>query len=248
MIEDGVMKNPKVDFVFGLHIDGDLESGVLAFRSGPAMAAPDTFQIRITGRGGHGAYPHQTIDPIYIAAQLVVALQGVSGRMIDPVQPIVISIGSIHSGTKENIIPDQAILQGTIRTVDEITRKRAKAKVAEVAKGVCRAFGAKAEVEFEKDAYPVMVNDERVTEKAKKILGKMPGTRVKVKPLQLGGEDFSRFLHEAPGTFYFLGTKNPAKGCIYPNHSPRFKVDEEVLKFGSASLAQLAMEFCSPDG
>jgi carboxypeptidase Ss1 len=248
MIEDGVMKNPKVDFVFGLHIDGDLESGVLAFRSGPAMAAPDTFQIRITGRGGHGAYPHQTIDPIYVAAQLVVALQGVSGRMIDPVQPIVISIGSIHSGTKENIIPDQAILQGTIRTVDEITRKRAKAKVAEVAKGVCRAFGAKAEVEFEKDAYPVMVNDERVTEKARKILGKMPGTRVKVKPLQLGGEDFSRFLHEAPGTFYFLGTKNPAKGCIYPNHSPRFKVDEEVLKFGSASLAQLAMEFCSPDG
>jgi carboxypeptidase Ss1 len=248
MIEDGVMKNPKVDFVFGLHIDGDLESGVLAFRSGPAMAAPDTFQIRITGRGGHGAYPHQTIDPIYIAAQLVVALQGVSGRMIDPVQPIVISIGSIHSGTKENIIPDQAILQGTIRTVDEITRKRTKAKVGEVAKGVCRAFGAKAEVEFEKDAYPVMVNDERVTEKARKILGKMPGTRVKVKPLQLGGEDFSRFLHEAPGTFYFLGTKNPAKGCIYPNHSPRFKVDEEVLKFGSASLAQLAMEFCSPEG
>ncbi len=241
MIQDGVMENPKVDFVFGLHIDGDEKSGVLAFRSGPVMAAPDTFEIKIIGRGG----------------------------------------------TKENIIPDQAVLQGTIRTLDEATRKRAKAKVAEVAKGVCRAFGAKAEVEFEKDAYPVTVNDEKVTEEAKKILSKMPGTRVKIKALQLGGEDFSRFLHEAPGTFYFLGTKNPAKGCIYPtrvkiralqlggedfsrflheapgtfyflgtknpakgciypNHSPRFKVDEDVLKFGTASLAQLAMEFTNP--
>jgi len=240
------MENPKVDYVFGLHIDGDIESGVLAFRSGPAMAAPDTFEIKITGRGGHGAYPHNTIDPIYVAAQLLIALQGVSGRMIDPVQPIVISVGSIHSGTKENIIPDQAILHGTIRTVDESTRKKAKAKVAEVAKGVSRAFGAKAEVEFEKDAYPVLVNDARVTEKAEKIVARLPGARVKLRELQLGGEDFSRFLHEAPGTFYFLGTKNPAKGCVYPNHSPRFKVDEQVLKLGSASLAQLAMEFTNP--
>ncbi len=246
MIQDGVMENPKVDFVFGLHIDGDVESGVLAFRGGPAMAAPDSFEIRITGRGGHGAYPQHTVDPIYVAAQLLLALQGVSGRMIDPIQPIVISVGSIHSGTKENIIPDQAILHGTIRTLDETTRKRAKAKVSEVAKGVCRAFGAKAEVEFEKEAYPVMVNDEKVTEKAKNILKKLPGTRVKIRALQLGGEDFSRFLHEAPGTFYFLGTKNPAKGCIYHNHSPKFKVDENVLKLGSASLAQLAMEFTDP--
>jgi carboxypeptidase Ss1 len=243
MIQDGVMENPKVDFVFGLHIVGDVESGVIAFRGGPAMAAPDSFEIRITGRGGHGAYPQHTIDPIYVAAQLIIALQGVSGRMIDPIQPIVISVGSIHSGTKENVIPDQAILHGTIRTVDEFTRKRAKAKVSEVAEGVCRAFGAKAEVEFEKDAYPVMVNDEKVTERAKNIVRKLPGTRIKLMALQLGGEDFSRFLHEAPGTFYFLGTKNPTKGCIYNNHSPRFKVDEDVLKFGTASLAQLAMEF-----
>ena len=246
MIQEGVMESPKVDFVFGLHIVGDVESGVIAFRGGPAMAAPDSFEIRINGRGGHGAYPQHTIDPIYVAAQLIIALQGVSGRMIDPIQPIVISVGSIHSGTKENIIPDQAILHGTIRTLDEFTRKRAKAKVSEVAKGVCRAFGAKAEVEFEKDAYPVMVNDEKVTERAKNIVRKLHGTRVKLMALQLGGEDFSRFLHEAPGTFYFLGTKNPAKGCIYNNHSPRFKVDEDVLKFGTASLAQLAMEFTNP--
>src|SRR2546427_11801079 len=246
MIEDGVMESPKVDFVFGLHIDGDLESGVLAFRGGPAMAAPDSFEIRIIGRGGHGAYPQHTIDPIYVAAQLLIALQGVSGRLIDPIQPVVISVGSIHSGTKENIIPDRAILQGTIRTLDESTRKRAKAKVLKVSQGVARAFGAKAVVEFEKDAYPVTVNDARVTEQAMKLLKRIPGAKTKIIEPILGGEDFSRFLHEAPGTFYFLGTKNPAKGCIYHNHSPRFKVDEDVLKFGTASLAQLAMEFTNP--
>src|SRR6266568_8632674 len=114
--------------------------------------------------GGRGGAEPMIQD---VAAQLIIAIQGISGRMIDPVQPFVITVGSIHSGTKENIIPDQAVLQGTIRTLDEATRKRAKAKVAEVARGVSRAFGAKVEVEFEKDAYPVTVNDEKVTEEAK---------------------------------------------------------------------------------
>ncbi|TMI50698.1 amidohydrolase [Candidatus Bathyarchaeota archaeon] len=249
MIEDGVMKDPKVDYVFGLHIAGDHNSGILGFRAGPFAASPDTFGIRIIGRGGHGASPHETIDPVYVAAQVIIALQGVSGRMIDPMQPIVISVGAVHSGTKENIIPDEAVLQGTIRTLDEVTRKRAKAKVEEVVKGVCKAFGAKAIVEFEKDAYPVTVNDDKVTEQAMKIVREIRGgTKVKVIEPMLGGEDFSRFLHEAPGTFYFLGTRNTAKGCIYPNHSSRFKVDEDVLKYGSASLALLAVEFTDPTG
>jgi len=249
MIEDGVMKDPEVDYVFGLHIDGDHNSGVLGFRAGPFAASPDRFEVRIIGKGGHGSSPHQTIDPVYVAAHVIIALQGVSGRMIDPMQPFVISVGAIHSGTKENIIPDEALLQGTIRTLDEATRKRAKAKVEEVVKGVCKAFGAKAIVEFEKDAYPVTVNDEKVTEQAMKIARKIRGgTKVKVIEPMLGGEDFSRFLHEAPGTFYFLGTRNPAKGCIYPNHSSRFKVDEDVLKYGAASLALLAAEFTDPTG
>src|SRR5437879_11043527 len=249
MIEDGVMKDPKVDFVFGLHIAGDQNSGILGFRAGPFAASPDTFEVRIIGKGGHGAAPHETIDPVYVAAQVIIALQGVSGRMIDPMQPVVISVGAVHSGTKENIIPDEALLQGTIRTLDEATRKRAKAKVEEVVKGVCKAFGAKAIVEFEKDAYPVTVNDEKVTEQAMKIARKIHGgTKVKVIEPMLGGKDLSRFIHEAPGTFYFLGPKNPSKECIYPNHSSRFKVDEDVLKYGAASLALLAAEFTDPTG
>ncbi len=248
MIEDGVMKDPKVNFVFGLHIDSNRKSGEFGVKEGAIAAAPDTFRVKIVGRGGHASAPHETVDPIYVAAQVILALQGVSSRMIDPVRPFVISIGAVHSGTKENIIPDEAMLDGTIRTLDEATRKRAKAKVAEVAKGVCKAFGARAEVEFEKDAYPVTVNDAKATEDAVKVLKRIPGTKVKKIEAILGGEDFSRFLQKAPGTFYFLGTNNLAKGCVYPNHSSKFKVDEDVLKFGTASLAMLAYEFANPKG
>jgi carboxypeptidase Ss1 len=248
MIEDGVMRDPKVDFVFGLHIESNLRSGEFGVKEGAIMAAPDTFRVRIIGRGGHGSAPHKTVDPIYIAAQVILAIQGVSSRMIDPMRPFVVSVGAVHSGTKENIIPDEALLEGTIRTLDEATRKRAKAKVAEVVKGICRAFGARAEVEFERDAYPVTVNDVKATEGAVRVLKKIPGARVKKIEAVLGGEDFSRFLQKAPGAFYFLGTNNPAKGCVYPIHSSRFKVDEDVLKFGAASLAMLAYEFGNPKG
>jgi carboxypeptidase Ss1 len=248
MIEDGVMRNPGVDYVFGLHISGDRRKGEFGLVEGPAMAAPDTFKIRVIGRGGHGSAPHETVDPVYVAAQLILALQGVSARMIDPVRPFVLSVGSVHAGTKENIIPDDAVLEGTIRTLDEKTRRTAKSKVSEVARGVCRAFGARAEVEFERDAYPVTVNDPKTTAVVARVLRNVGGAGVrKMEPI-LGGEDFSRFLQRAPGTFYFLGTRNPAKGCVYPTHSSRFKIDEDVLKFGAASLALLAYEFGNPKG
>ncbi len=248
MIEDGVMRDPKVDFVFGLHIDSNRRSGEFGVKEGAIMAASDTFRVRIIGRGGHGSAPHKTVDPIYVAAQVILALQGVSSRMIDPMRPFVISVGAVHSGTKENIIPDEALLDGTMRTLDEATRRRAKAKVASVVKGVCGAFDARAEVEFEKDAYPVTVNDPRTTEDATRVLKKIPDTRVKKIEAVLGGEDFSRLLQKAPGTFYFLGTGNPAKGCVNPIHSSKFKIDEDVLKFGAASLAMLAYEFGNPKG
>ena len=248
MIEDGAMEDPRVDYVFGLHIESTRKSGEFGVKAGAIAAAPDTFKVRIVGKGGHGSAPHETVDPIYVAAHVILALQGVSARMIDPVQPFVITVGAVHSGTKENIIPDIATLDGTIRTLDEQTRKVAKKRVEEVAKGVCRSFGATAEVEFEKYAYPVTVNDPKTTERVIRVLNRVPGTKVRKIEAILGGEDFSRFLQKAPGTFYFLGTRNPTKGCVYPNHSSRFKVDEDVLKFGAASLAMLAFEFGNPKG
>jgi carboxypeptidase Ss1 len=248
MIEDGAMQDPKVDNVFGLHIVNTYKSGEFAVREGAAMAAPDCFKVRIVGKGGHGAYPHQGVDPVYVAAQVILALQGVSGRMIDPVQPFVISVCSVHSGTKDNIIPDDALLEGTIRTLDRDTRKMAKAKVSEVTKRVSEAFGAHAEVDFTEDAYPVTYNDPKTTKKVAELLGRIPETRVKVADQVMWGEDFSRFLEQAPGAFYFLGARNEAKGCVDPNHSSKFKIDEDALKLGAASLAMLAAEFTNPKG
>jgi carboxypeptidase Ss1 len=243
MIEDGAMEDPKVDFVFGLHIDGDTPCKVFALRGGPIMAAPDAFKIRIKGKGGHGSEPHKTIDPIFVSAQVITALQGVSSRMIDQMEPFVVSVCSIHSGSKDNIIPDEAVLEGTIRTLNEKVRSQAKKYVQNVTNSVCKAFRATCQIEFMEDAYPVTINDPKVAKRVFSVLRTIEGTRTtEMRPI-LGGEDFSRFLHKAPGVFYFLGTRNPKKDCVYTNHSSKFKVDEDVLKYGSVSLAKLALEF-----
>lgn len=243
MVRDGAMQG--VDYVFGLHIAGDWASRTFALREGPLMAAPDSFKIKIVGRGGHGSHPSDTIDPIYVATQVITAIQGVTSRMIDQTKPLVISVCSIHSGTKDNIIPDEAMLEGTIRTLDEKTRKEAKSTFSKIVNSVCKTYGARCEIQMMRDAYPVTINDLKVTKRAFKILKTIKGTKtVECDPI-MGGEDMSRFLQKAPGTFYFLGTKNPKKGCVAPNHSSKFKVDEDVLKYGAVSLAKLALEFGS---
>ena len=241
MIESGVMEDPKVDYIFGLHVLSHFPSGTFALRPGALMAAPDHFKITVTGKGGHGSEPHTAVDPIFVAAQLITALQGVSSRMIDQMKPFVLTVASIHSGTKNNIIPDNAVLEGTIRTLDEETRARAKELVGSVTSSICSAFGASSRTEFMQDAYPVTVNDVAVAKEVFEVLGRI-GPTIECQPV-LGGEDFSRFLQVAPGTYYFLGTRNESKGYVHPNHSSRFDVDEDILVYGSVSLADLAIHF-----
>jgi carboxypeptidase Ss1 len=243
MIEDGAMENPKVDYVFGLHIMNDYPVNTFALAGGAIAASPDSFTITILGKGGHGSEPNKSIDPIFISAHLITALQGIKSRLMDQRRPLVISVCSIHSGSKDNIIPDDAILEGTIRTLDEKVRGQAKRYVSSVSKSICKTFGAKCKIDFMKDAYPVTYNNDKVAEKAFKILKEINGTKtIEMEPM-MGGEDFSRFLQKAPGAFYMLGSYNEKKGCIAPNHSSKFKIDEDVLKYGSVSLAKLAMEF-----
>ncbi len=244
MIEAGVLEKPKVDHVFGLHIFANFPSGTFALRPGPLMAASGTFKIRVIGRGGHGSAPHQTIDPVFVAAQLITALQGIRSRMVDPVEPSVVSVCSVHSGTRNNIIPDDAVLEGTMRTVNEYTKKRVASLIRQIANSVCRTFGAGCEVEIE-DAYPVTVNDPDTAAEVSRLLASIAGTRTIEVPPLLVAEDFSFFLKEVPGTYYFLGTRNEKKGCVHPNHSSRFRVDEDVMKYGSASLALIAFEFAA---
>jgi carboxypeptidase Ss1 len=242
MIEAGVLEKPKVDYIFGLHIFSNFPSRTFALRPGPIMAASGTFRIRIIGRGGHGSAPHQTIDPVFVAAQLITALQGIRSRMVDPIEPAVVSVCSVHSGTRNNIIPDDAVLEGTMRTVNEATKRRVASLIRGISNSVCRTFGARCEVEL-RDAYPVTVNNPAVEKEAFRILSTIPGTETIEVPPLLVAEDFSFFLRKVPGTYYFLGTRNESKGCVSPNHSSRFKVDEDVMKYGADSLALLAFEF-----
>ena len=242
MIEAGALRNPGVDYVFGLHIFANFPSGTFALRPGPLMAASGIFRIRIIGRGGHGSAPHQTIDPVFVAAEVITALQGIRSRMMDPVEPAVVSVCSIHSGTRNNIIPDDALLEGTMRTVNDATKRRVASLVRRIATSVCGSFGAKCEVEID-EGYPVTLNTPDVARRVSKVLKSIPGTRTLEIPPLMVAEDFSFFLRKAPGTYYFLGTRNEKKGCVSPNHSSRFRVDEDVMKYGSASLALLALEF-----
>ena len=246
MIEAGVLEKPRVDYVFGLHIFSNFPSRTFALRPGPLMAASGTFRIRVLGRGGHGSAPHQTVDPVFVAAQLITALQGIRSRMVDPVEPSVVSVCSVHSGTRNNIIPDDAVLEGTMRTINEATKRRVASLIRSISYSVCRTFGAGCEVEME-DAYPVTVNDPRVEAEVVRLLSTIPGTRTLEIPPLLVAEDFSLFLRKVPGTYYFLGTRNEKKGCVSPNHSSRFRVDEDVMKNGSASLALIAFEIAARD-
>jgi carboxypeptidase Ss1 len=246
MIEAGAMENPHVDNVFGLHISSDFPSGTFGVRGGAFMAKPDAFRIRVIGRGGHGAAPHKTVDPVYAAAQVILALQGVSSRMVNPIRPFVISVCSVHGGTKDNIIPDEVVLEGTMRTLERDTRAKAMVDIRRAVAAVCQAFGARCEIEFKKDTYPVTYNDEKAAERVVRVLRKIRGSKTRVMDQRLGAEDMSRFLQRAPGVFYYLGTINRSKGCTEPNHSSRFKVDEDTLKFGAVSLAAVALEFSRP--
>lgn len=244
MIEAGVLEKPAVDYVFGLHIFANFPSRTFALRPGPVMAASGTFKIRVIGRGGHGSAPHQTIDPIFVAAQVITALQAIRSRMVDPVEPSVVSVCSVHSGTRNNIIPDEAELEGTMRTVNEATKRKVASLIRQIAISVCKTFGARCEVEM-KDAYPVTVNDAKVEAEVSRLLKSISGTKTIEVPPLLVAEDFSLYLQRVPGTYYFLGTRNEKKGSVSPNHSSRFKIDEDVMKYGSASLALLAFNFAS---
>ncbi len=241
MIDAGIMND--VDYVFGLHISSTYPIGTFALRKGPIMATPDSFKIIVNGKGGHGSAPHETIDPIFISAKIIIALQGIRSRIIDPRKPFVLSVTSIHSGTKDNIIPDDAVMEGTIRSLDEDTREKAKEYTKKIVYSICSEFNATCEVKFMENVYPITINDPKVTERVMQILGKIEGTKIIETDPILGAEDFSRFLQKAPGTYFFLGTRNEEKGYIYPNHSSRFMVDESVLKLGTVALALLALEF-----
>lgn len=239
MIEEGVLEDPHVDYAFGIHLWNSLECGQIGLKSGAMMAAADEFKIVLKGKGGHGALPHQCKDPIVASAQLILALQTIVSRRIDPLQNAVLSIGKIQSGSAFNIIPEYAIIEGTTRSLDETVRHIIKQEIQKITHGVAFTNDLDFEIEH-KEGTAVLHNDEVLSKIVIKIAKDVVGEQnVIFVPPTMGGEDMSFFLQKVPGVFYLVGSANTKKGINKPHHSPYFDIDEESLLIGTRMHVEL---------
>ena len=245
MIEHGALENPYVDAVMGFHVSNSLEVGKVAFGTTPGNAASDTYKFKIIGKGGHGAFPHMTIDPITISAYFITALQSIVSRNVEPVQGAVITIGSIHGGLKENVIADEVEMLATVRSLSPEVRDLLHKRIREICKGTEVMYNCKVEYEVQM-GYPVLQNDPDFVAKyaipsSEKIIG--AENVLHYKRTNMGGEDFAYFLQQRPGCFGSLGSRNEETGCIHSCHSPLFKIDETCIPISAGCLAQTAWDF-----
>ena len=236
MLEDGALEEVKPDHSIGLHLSSQFPTGTVAVRSGPSMAATDSFRLFVSGKGGHAARPHESVDPVLIAAHLITGLQSLVSRETDPLDNAVISLTSIHGGTAYNIIPENVEIKGTLRTFLPGRIERFSEDLAQSMRG---AVG----LEWVTQS-PAVVNDEAMTERlrgvAKEVLGE---ERVLESPPIMGGDDMALWLQRAPGCYFFLGARNEAKGSHYAHHHPMFDLDEDALPVAVEVLAQGVLEF-----
>lgn len=239
LVRQGVVDD--VDAVFGLHLWQPLAKGKIGISNGSMMASSDDLRIVITGYGGHGSMPHETVDPIFVASQVITAVQGIVSRRINPMEPAVISICRMESGTTYNIIPNTAILYGTIRAQSEKTRQLLVAELKQTIEAICSAWGAKGEVIVDWGTPPV-VNDKEMSQYVAGVVADHWGEEVLcyVEPV-MGGEDFSYYLERKPGSFVFIGMGGDQSA--YPHHHPRFDIDEDVIPTGIELFIQLVKHF-----
>ncbi|HVR84406.1 MAG TPA: amidohydrolase [Planctomycetota bacterium] len=243
MIDEGLLRGPKVDAAFAIHMWNDLPTGRLGVRSGPVFASADEFRIKIVGRGGHGAAPHQTVDPVAAAAQVITACQNIVSRKVDPTKSAVVTFGQIHGGTRHNIIPDVVDMTGTVRAFEEPVRRLLQREIPKVAGGVASALGAKVDFSYHR-GYPPTINEEAMTDLVRDSVREAAGTAAAVEQdVSMGAEDMSLVLQEVPGCYFFLGSMNPRKGLVYPHHSAQFNFDEEALPLGVETWLRLAQRF-----
>ena len=246
MIKAGVLKNPEVNGIFGLHTDSNIPIGKIGIKNGPMMAQADDFDITIIGRGGHGARPQDGIDSIVVASAVVQALQTIPSRRISPLKSVVISIGIIGGGTARNIICDKVVLKGTARTLEKGITKKIPDLLREIVSGVTKGYGADFELKYY-EGYPVLVNNAEMTDLVRSSVSRLFGKEAlfEIREAMMGGEDFAYFLKKVPGSFIRLGIRNEKIGAVHPWHHPEWKVDEKAIQIGSALLAQVAFDFLS---
>ncbi len=234
MVQEGCLKNPDVDYVVGLHVQSYIDAGKIELKYGKLNAQTDELKITILGKSGHGAYPDTSIDAIVIAANVITALQTLVSRNISPLNSVVLSLGQINGGTKNNIICDSVEIKGILRTLDSETRAYAIKRIQEITTNICDAYGGNCLIEI-KDGYRHLINSDEVVDiiynTAKEIIGE-ENIQFKEMP-SMGGEDFSYFMNDnVKGAFYHLGCGNKEKGITSPLHSDSFDVDENCIKTG----------------
>jgi amidohydrolase len=244
MVKEGAMENPKVNAVFGQHIGSHHPGGAIGYRRGGTMASWDNFYITVKGTGGHAASPWHAKDPIVTAAQIVTNLQSIVSRQVDLSQgAAVVTVGQFNAGNRANIIPEEAAIAGTIRTLIEPTRQQLRESISRMAKGIAEASGLAAEVKFIR-GYPVVHNDAELVSKTLVALERAAGPgRVREIPPVMGSEDFGAFSSTAPGFYWFLNASPHADRPGAPNHSPLFLIGEQHMKTGVKALVHVALEY-----
>lgn len=248
MIENGALEG--VDAVYGVHLWTPIPVGTVASAAGAMMASTDEFFIDITGRGGHGGMPHETVDSIVAASALVMQLQTVVSRSVDPLRPAVLSIGTISGGTAQNVVAEKTRITGTVRTFDENTRALIRQRIEAISNHVAEVYGATAQVEY-LVGYPALVNHAKEAERFFRVApSALPGFKVETATPLMPAEDFAYYLQERPGCFMLVGAGNSEKGFVYPHHHPRFDFDERAMTASALlliAMAEAALEDKNPN-
>lgn len=244
LIDAGILVNPNVDACVALHVDPDIDCGKIRVKKGPLYASPDDFFIKVIGKGGHGAEPHNCIDPIAVSAKIIEALLTLPARELNPFEQAVVTIGTVNAGNASNIIPDSSIISGTARSLNNEVRSFLKKRIGEIANGICSTYGAKCEYKFV-ELFPPLINDTDLAElfckTAKRIIGE-ENCILGGQPT-MAGEDFAFFANERPSLLFKLGCKNEDKDIIYPIHNSMFDIDESALTVGVELFSNFAIDF-----
>jgi len=241
MVAEGVLEDPKPDYVLGMHVWNEMPVGLYALTPGPIMAGAEVFTVKITGKGGHGAAPHNTVDPVVAAAQIIAALQTITSRNVNPLESAVVSVCTIDAGSAFNIIPQEATFTGTIRTFKPAVFNTVTERFTALINHIAAAMDCNAEITMEKVTYPV-TNDPKLAALMAKVTREVdPDAKIDLSHQTMGSEDFSFFIQDIPGCFMMVGSANPEKGLDYGHHHPKFNIDEACLPYAVAIIAQSAV-------